>query len=113
MKKVLLGLAAASALTASALPAAAAPQMGVNARQAQIEHRISVGLRQDRLTQREASQLRIQLRRIAAVEQDYRSNGLNVRERADLTQRLDRLEWRVTAELNDRNGYAQGYGRQR
>jgi TolA-binding protein len=113
MKKVLIGLAAASALTASALPAAAAPQAGVNARQAQIEQRIDAGLRQERLTRREATQLRAQLRQIAAVERGYRANGLNLRERADLVQRLDRLEWRVTAELNHRNGYAQGYGQRR
>ena len=112
MKKMILTLVAASALTAAALPAAAAPYgaNNINAHQAQIEHRINQGLRSHRLSQREAAVLRAQVREVARLEARYRVNGLQTWERRDLDRRLDRLGAQVTAQLNDRNGHAGGYG---
>lgn len=115
MKKTLLTLVAASALAAAALPAAAAPYgaNNINAHQAKIEQRINQGVRSHKLTQREASQLRVQVRQIAHLESRYRVNGLQNWERQDLDRRLDRLGAQVTAQINDRdrgNGhYAGGY----
>lgn len=106
MKKILIGLTAAGLLTAAALPAAAAPRDNINARQAQLEQRIALGERHDRLSHREAAQLRVQLREIDRIEHRYRAGGLNLRERADLEQRLDRLTSRVTAQMGDGNRYA-------
>ncbi|CAN5766775.1 hypothetical protein BH11PSE1_BH11PSE1_22460 [soil metagenome] len=117
MKKTLLTLVAASALTAAALPAAAAPYgaNNINAHQAQIETRINQGVRSHRLTHREASQLRVQVRQIAQLEARYRVNGLQNWERQDLDRRLDRLGAQVTAQMNDRDHggghYAGGYRR--
>ncbi|CAN5584221.1 hypothetical protein BH10PSE5_BH10PSE5_24320 [soil metagenome] len=118
MKKTLLTLIAASTLTAAALPAAAAAPYGannINAHQAQIETRINQGVRSHRLTQREASQLRVQVRQIAQLEARYRVNGLQNWERQDLDRRLDRVGAQVTAQMNDRDHsggrYAGGYRR--
>lgn len=111
MKKMLIGVATAATLAAAGLPAAAAPGDNINARQAQVERQIDRGERQDRLGRREAMQLRIHLREIERIERRYRVNGLSRAERFELTQRLDRLAWRVTAQLNDGDRYAHGYGR--
>lgn len=118
MQKTLLALVAASALTAAALPAAAANHASygassINAHQAQIETRINQGVRSHRLTQREAAQLRLQLRQVAQLEARYRVNGLQAWERQDLNRRLDRISAQVTAQINDRDHgrYAGGYRR--
>ena len=117
MKKILLTLVAASALTAAALPAAAAPRAAnnINAHQAQVEQRIHQGVRSHRLTQREATQLREQVRQVARLEARYRVNGLQNWERQDLDRRLDRLGAQVTAQMNDQDrgggNYAGGYRR--
>lgn len=117
MKKILLTLVAASALTAAALPAAlpaaAAPYgpNNINAHQAQIEQRINQGVRSHKLTQREATQLRAQVRQIARLEARYRLNGLQNWERQDLDRRLDRVGAQVTAQMRDRDrgdGYHAG-----
>lgn len=107
IRKIALSLTAVSAL-AAAVPAAAAPG-GINAQQARIEQRIEAGVRQQQLTRREASTLRIQAREIARLEARYRVNGLSAWERNDLERRLVRLDARVGAERNDRV-YAGGYG---
>lgn len=117
MKKILLTLVAVSALTAAALPAAAAPRgaNNINAHQAQIEHRINQGVRGHKLTQREATQLRTQVRQVARLEARYWVNGLQNWERQDLDRRLDRVGAQVTAQMNDRDRggghYAGGYRR--
>lgn len=115
MKNFLLTLVAASALTAAALPAAAAPYgaNNINAHQAKIEQRINQGVRSHKLTHREATQLRAQVRQIARLEARYRANGLQNWERQDLDRRLDRVGAQVTAQMRDRDRgdgyYAGGY----
>ena len=80
--------------------------MNINARQARLDRRIEQGLRDGRLTPREAASLRAEYRSIARLEARYRSNGLSAWERNDLDRRFDapaaHIRW-------DRNDYARGY----
>ena len=103
MKRVLLSIAAASAVLA-ALPAAAnaAPWHSVNERQANLERRIDQGVRRGDLTRQEAARLRADFRDIARLERQYRrSDGLSPWERRDLDRRFDRLSNRIYAQRHD------------
>lgn len=105
MKRILLSLAAASAVLA-ALPgaASAAPWQSINQRQANLERRIDQGVRSGELTRVEAARVRDQFRDLARLEARYRrsGHGLDMRERRDLDMRFDRLSQRVYAEKHDR-----------
>lgn len=105
MKRVLLSIAAASAVLVS-LPvaASAAPWQPINQRQANIEHRIDRGVRTGDLTRREAMRLRSEYRDLARLEARYRrtDGGLSNWERRDLDRRFDRLSQNVYAERHDR-----------
>jgi hypothetical protein len=74
----------------------------INQRQRTLDNRIDAGLNSGRLTRNEATQLRAEFRQIAALESNYRRNGLNNNERRDLDRRFDRLSAELTAQLNDR-----------
>lgn len=104
MKRILLSVAAASAVLVS-LPAAAsaAPWQSINQRQANIEQRIHQGLRNGSLTRPEAARLRDQYRDLAGLEAHYRrtGGGLSRGERADLNARYDRLSQQVYAQRHD------------
>jgi Skp family chaperone for outer membrane proteins len=103
MKKTLLFAAAAATLALTA-PAASA-QTGwqpINVRQANLEHRIDVGVRNGSLTRNEAYQLRSEFNAIARLEAHYRRNGLSRAEMADLDRRFDALSQRVRYERHDR-----------
>lgn len=106
MKKFLLMAAAVGALSLAAAAPAAAQNYGgwqsINARQAQLDQRIDVGVRNGSLTRNEAVRLRAEFRQIAAIEANYRRNGLSPGERADLDRRFDNLSQRVRYERNDR-----------
>lgn len=129
-KSIFTALAAATALTAVAGSATAQPHGGydrydrddryeqrwernhINQRQARIERMIDVGFRRGDLTRQEAFRLQDQARDIARLEARYRYNGLTGWERSDLDHRLDRLENRLTRDLQDRQyGYGYGYRR--
>jgi hypothetical protein len=126
MKTLIAALAAVTTVTAIAAPAAAQTYArheqgryeqnrgayNLNQRQAQLDSRIEVGIRRGVITRREAADLRKQSYDIARLEARYRVNGLNPRERADLDNRFDRLETRVTREVRDQD-YGQGYGHRR
>jgi len=86
--------------------------MNINQRQAQLDRQIDRGLRTGELTRAEAARLRNEFRQIARLEQRYRANGLNMRERADLDRRFDRLAAQIRWERNDRQ-YGSGYGHRR
>jgi hypothetical protein len=75
--------------------------MNINQRQADLDRRIDRGLRSGDLTHAEARRLRNEFRQIARLENRYRANGLNMRERADLDRRFDLLAARVRWERND------------
>ena len=105
MKRVLLTLAAASAVLVS-LPAAAnaAPWQSINQRQANLDRRIDQGVRNGSLTRPEATRLRGEFRDLMRLENNYRRSGggLNAWERQDLDRRFDRLSNRIYAERHDR-----------
>jgi hypothetical protein len=107
MKKILIPILAASTLTAAAavaLPASAAPWVNINARQAQLDHRIDVGVRNGSLTRREAMNLRYEFRQIAALEARYRrTGGLQPWEMRDLDRRMDLLSARIRIDRHDRD----------
>jgi opacity protein-like surface antigen len=103
MKRTLLALAALAAVAAAPLAAQAAPWQTINQRQANLEHRIDQGVRNGSLTRSEALRLRGEFRSLSRLEASYRrSNGLSMRERADLDARFDRLSRQVRSERHDR-----------
>ena len=129
MKKIILTLAAVSALTATAAsaqpgagydrrdnrdfgrPPIAAPGIGIDARQAMLAQRIDRGVRNGSITRREGARLNAELREIERTEWTFRRSrpGLTQREIAQLEMRLDRLAALVRFERNDRQ-FGYGYG---
>jgi hypothetical protein len=106
MKRTLLALAALATVAAAPLAAQAAPWQTINQRQANLEHRIDQGVRNGSLTRSEALRLRGEFRSLSRLEASYRqSNGLSMRERADLDARFDRLSRQIRAERHDRHDY--------
>lgn len=104
MKRVLLSVAAASAvLVALPVAANAAPWQSINERQAKLERRIERGVRTGDLTRPEAVRLRAEFRDLERMEIRYRrtEGGLSNWERRDLDRRFDRLSQRIYAERND------------
>jgi Spy/CpxP family protein refolding chaperone len=118
MKKLTtLAMIGASALALTATAASAQPYRGndwqpINQRQAQLERRIDRGVQRGDLTRSEANRLHREFRDLARLEGRYRYNGLNMRERADLDRRFDRLAAQIRFERNDRD-YGYGYGQRR
>jgi hypothetical protein len=83
----------------------------INSRQANLDRRIDVGIRNGSLTRSEAVRLRAEFRNIAYLESRYRrSNGLSNWERQDLDRRFDRLSARIRDQRHDRQNY-RGYHR--
>jgi hypothetical protein len=104
MKKFLIPLLAASVLAGAAMPAAAAPWMNINQRQAELDHRIDMGVRNGSLTRYEAARLRAEFQNIARLEARYRhTGGLQGWERRDLDRRFNALSARIRAERHDRD----------
>jgi hypothetical protein len=111
MKTLAIALAAATVLSAGA--ASAQPYgyargdrwMSINERQARLDQRIEQGLRNGQLTRGEAYRLRREFRRIAYLENRYRSNGLSGWERADLDRRFDALSAQIRSERHDGDRY--------
>ena len=75
----------------------------INARQANLDRRIDQGVRTGQLSRREASRLRAEFNSLLRLDANYRRGGLNVRERADLDRRFDRLSVKVQQERRDRD----------
>ncbi|WP_165184906.1 hypothetical protein [Caulobacter soli] len=119
MKKILLSIAAVSAV-AAAVPAVASAQAyergydrGYNQdvggdRVARLDQRIDMGIRRGGLTRDEAWRLKGDLRETARLESRYRRGGLTGWERADLDRRYDRISAQIRYERHDRD---YGYGR--
>ena len=115
MKKILISIAAVSAVAAVAVPAAASAQgYNINQRQDQLERRIDRGIRTGDLNRREAMRLKSELRETARLEYRYRANGLTRWERADLDRRFDRISAMIRYERHDYDrrdrDYGAGYG---
>ncbi len=106
MKKILIPVLAVSALAAAA-PAMAAPWQSVNERQANLDRRIDMGVRNGQITRNEAQRLRAEFRQIASLEHRYRrtEGGLSAWERRDLDRRFDTLSAKIRYERNDRDHY--------
>lgn len=102
MKK-LLAIAVAAGALAMAAPASAQQWQSINARQANLDQRIDMGVRNGSLTRAEAGRLRAEFNDLARLEARYRSsNGLSMSERRDLDMRFDRLSAQIRYERNDR-----------
>lgn len=105
MKRILIPALAAASLAAAAIPAAAsaAPWSPINERQANLEHRIDVGVRNGSLTRVEAARLRGEFRALNRLETRYRMSGggLSAWERADLNRRFDVLSARINFNRHD------------
>ena len=101
MKKLLLLAAAAGALALTTPVASAQSWISINARQAQLDQRIDVGVRNGSLTRAEAVRLRAEFNDISRLEARYRYNGLTLSERRDLDRRFDALSARIRYERND------------
>jgi len=102
MKRILASLLAVGAVAAAAAPAAAQPWQTINQRQANLDRRIDVGVRNGDLTRNEARHLRGQFHDLQRLEARYRVDGLSLRERNDLDRRFDRLSAQIRAERHDR-----------
>jgi hypothetical protein len=106
MKRFLIPALAAATLAAAAIPAAAsaAPWSPVNERQANLDHRIEMGVRNGSLTRMEAHRLRGEFRALNRLEAHYRmtGGGLSGWERADLNRRFDRLSAQIRVQRHDR-----------
>lgn len=108
MKKLLAMAVAASALAVAA-PASAQSWQSINQRQANLDQRIDVGVRNGSLTRREATNLRAEFRDLARLEARYRSTyGLSVAERRDLDRRFDALSARIRYERHDNQDRGDG-----
>lgn len=83
----------------------------INARQTNLERRITQSLRNGAISRREATSLRAEFRQIANLESRYRRGGLSAWERRDLDQRFDRLSTRIRMERRDDDGRADRDGR--
>jgi hypothetical protein len=124
MKKVLLSLAAVSAIATVATPAAAAPAWyygrgnvsyadnQMNHREAQISRQLKRLERRGVISVWEERSLRHELARIEIREKAYRRSGdrLTHGEIADIHARLDRLEARLQYVRHEGPQYGYGYG---
>jgi Ni/Co efflux regulator RcnB len=131
MKKILLSIAAVSAV-AAAVPAVASaqsygpdrgpdryergPDRGPDRgyghggdRVARLDERIDMGIRNGGLNRNEAWRLKGELRETARLQAHYRRGGLSGWERADLDRRFDRISTQIRYERHDRD-YGHGYG---
>ena len=124
MKKLLTAMTAVSALMAAA-PAAAQTgyqqpynngyntnynanangAVGIENRLARIEARIQAGLQSGAIDQREARNLRWQLRQLSRLDRQYGRNGYTQAERADMQQRLRTFREQLRMADGGGNGY--------
>jgi len=117
MKKIAFVLAGIG-MAATAIPAAAiaapAPQQwqNINQRQANLDRRIDMGVRNGSVTRQEAVRLRQQFRALERIEAQYRRSrpGLTMAERRDLDRRFDALSRQIRVERNDRQVRGQDRG---
>ena len=124
-KKMIVPALVLAATSAAALPAAAQSYHGpnhgpnrppvvsagygnwqsINQRQANLDRRIDVGVRNGSLSRREATRLRSEFSSLSRLEASYRRGGLSGWERADLDRRFDRLAAQIRNERNDRDNH--------
>ena len=116
MKKMLVPALVLASVSAAALPAAAQNYnnrpgynqnyggwQSINVRQANLDRRIDVGVRNGQLSRREATRLRGEFNGLLRLEANYRRGGLTAWERSDLDRRFDRLSAQIRDERRDRD----------
>lgn len=116
MKKLILTLAAATAIAATPAVAQYGAQASVNAgggagianRIDQLEDRLEAGIDTGAIDRNEARSLRQQIRQLNRLESQYSRNGLTQQERQDLQQRIRtvRQQLRVADGGNNNGRYA-------
>lgn len=116
MKKILISLVAATALTAAVTPAMATPHGGYGggyeapaAQGQELASKINRAERRGAISHREAARLRQDLRQVERLTIQYRRDGLTRWERADLDRRFNMIQASLRYERNDRD-YGYGYG---
>lgn len=102
-------IAAGLGIAAATVPAVASAQayrnwQPINARVANLDRRIDVGIRNRQLNRNEAYRLRGEFRQLVNLEGRYRQGGLSQWERRDLDRRFDQLSAKIRWERNDRQG---------
>ena len=75
----------------------------IDVRRSDLDRRIDQGLRNGRLSRREAVRLRNAFDSLLRLEARYRRGGLTAWERADLDRRFDRLSVEIRHERRDRD----------
>ena len=104
MKKIMILLAATTALTIS-VPAAAQYAGGnVQSRVDQLRMELQTNVQRGDISRSEAVPLREQLRQLVQLERRYASNGINGRERADLQHRINTLRQGIRIASRDHQG---------
>lgn len=109
MKKIIIALAATSALTI-AMPAAAQNAGGnLQLRVGQLQTQLQAGVQSGAISRAEAMPLRDQLRQLTRLERQYARGGISGRERADLQHRINSLRQGIrtaerTRDRDDRYG---------
>lgn len=109
MKKIMIALAATTALTVAMPAAAQNAGANIQLRVNQLQTQLQMGVRNGDISRSEAMPLREQLRQLSRLERQYRVDGISGRERADLQHRINSLRQgiRMAARTgNDR--YARG-----
>ena len=102
--KTFLAMAVAASALAVATPASAQQWQNINQRQANLDQRIDVGVRNGSLTRAEAVRVRGEFNDLVRLEARYRSsNGLSMSERRDLDARFDNLSAQIRYERRDRD----------
>lgn len=130
MNKILLSMAAVGAVAVAAPAAAqnwnngynnsngynngynanAGGGMGISSRIAQLDARLSAGIQSGDISRSEARSLRMQVRDLQRLEQQYSYNGLTAIERQDLQQRLRTLREDIRVADNGRYDRDTRYG---
>jgi hypothetical protein len=100
MKRTVLSMLAAAALTGAALPALAqgprpADWQPLAQRQADIDSKIELGETSGSLSKLQARDLRDQFKGLLNLETQYRETGLTLHQREDLQARYDTLANRI------------------
>jgi hypothetical protein len=108
MKKIIMTMAAISALSIGAPAAAQSLGFGGQVRVQQLQTQLQAGIQAGAISRREAMPLREQLRQLVRLEQVYARGGISGRERADLQHRTNTLRQQIRFASRDGDGR---YGR--
>lgn len=104
MKKMMMTMAAVSALAAASPAAAQYANGNFDARINELQSNLQAGVQSGRITRNEAVSLREQLRQLSRLERQYSRDGLSRAERDQLQQRIQTLRQQIRqAERNGDN----------